>query len=236
MQVTGNNSFTDKRLSIRVATDGFSFFTPQGRQDYAVGQDASLAEQLDAALRKHLLLKTEYREVRLLSDYPATRIPLDEFRSEEAQSLYRLTFGEDSLTGLTIRYEVIPSLEVVEVFPVSSDVVETVQRHFPQATIHGWYGQLLQDTFDLCRQQEGEERTLYVNLQGHGMFVYSFAEGRLQFANSYTARETSTRQYFILYVWSQLEMDQQKDNCVLWGGDEELTGGLKKFIRNIQCV
>lgn len=236
MQVTGNNPLASKRLSIRVSTDGFSFYTPQGQRDFAVKDGESVTEMLKEALRKHSLLTSDYDEVCLLSDYPATRVPLDEFRSEEAQSLYKLTFGEDSAKGLTILYEVLPALEVVEIYAVDADVTTVVREQFPEASIHGFYGQTLLNALTEDRKQGDEGRRLHVSLCGHDLFICSFIDGRLQFANTYPVRAVSERQYFILYVWSQLELNQLTDNCLLYGEDAELQTMLGKYIRHITCV
>ena len=68
------------------------------------------------------MLRPDYDEVNVYADYPSTRIPLDEFRSEEAQALYRLTFGNDSLTGMNMHYEMLPALETIEVFVIDAEI------------------------------------------------------------------------------------------------------------------
>ena len=91
----------EQELSIRIYSDGFSFSTPDSSKEVTAHRDESLVEALEAAFKQSALLRPDYDEVNVYADYPSTRIPLDEFRSEEAQALYRLTFGEDSLTGLS---------------------------------------------------------------------------------------------------------------------------------------
>ncbi len=235
MQVTGNNLFINKSLSIRISTDGFSFFTPQGRKDFSVGKDSSLSEELDKAIHKLQLLKTDYDEVLLLADYPATRVPLDEFRSEEAQALYLLTFGDDSLQGLSVRYEVLPTLDAVELFPMDVKTEALAKKYFPLVTVHSLCGQTLLKGFVEDRRKEGSQKRLFVSVMGTDLFVFNFVDGHIYFANSYPAAKVSLKIYYTLYVWNQLEMDQENDLCFFYGKDDDFLVSLKKYIRNIKC-
>ena len=122
---TGNKQLTVQELSIRIYSDGFSFSTPQSQKDVKAAHGKSLHEALEEAFAANALVRPDYEEVNIYADYPSTRIPLDEFRSEEAQALYRLTLGQDSLTGMKMHYEMLPALEVIEVFAIESDTTPT---------------------------------------------------------------------------------------------------------------
>lgn len=198
--------------------------------------DTPLAEELDRAIRKHLLLKSADTEVMLLADFPATRVPLDEFRSEEAQALYKITFGEQALQGLSLRYEPLAALEVVEVFAVNADAERIVRAHWPEATIRGFYAEALLQAQTTDKRSEHTQRRLYANMEGTDLFLCTFSEGRLQFANTYPAPRLSSRLYFTLGLWNQLGMDHLKDTCVLQGDRGEMRQALSKYIRNILCV
>jgi len=236
MPVTGNNPFSDKSLSIRIATDGFSFSTSQGTQDFAVPNDRSLVEVLEESLRLKKFVATEGQQAELLFDYPSTRVPLDEFRSEEAQSLYLITFGKNSLHGLNVRYEVLPGLEVVEIFPIDPKVLSTVQQYWPDVAVHGFYGQALLQILNAEQRREGKEQCLHACLSGHDVLLATFNNGRLQYANTYATDHMKGQQYFILRLWSQLEYDQMNDCLMITGASPELLASLKKFIAKIVCV
>lgn len=198
--------------------------------------DTPLAEELDRAIRKHLLLKPADTELTLLADFPATRVPLDEFRSEEAQALYKITFGNQALQGLSLRYEPLATLEVVEVFAVNADAERVVLSHWPTATVRGFYAEALLQAQSTDKRSQDSQRRLYANLAGSELFLCTFNEGRLHFANTYPAPRLSNRLYFTLYLWNQLGLDHQKDTCVLQGDRGEMRQALSKYIRNIQCV
>ena len=128
MLETGNRRLTEQELSIRIYSDGFSFYTPHSQKDVKLRPNESLEKALEDAFKTNALLRPDYDEVNIYADYPSTRIPLDEFRSEEAQALYRLTFGQDSLQGMNMHYEMLPALEVIEVFALDATIEEIILK------------------------------------------------------------------------------------------------------------
>ncbi len=236
MRATGNSAILSRRLSIRLYADGFSFCTAKGWKHYPVGEGARLCEELDNALKKLRRTRTEYSDVLLLADYPSTRVPLDEFRSDSERPIYQLTFGGDSLQGLAIQHETIPSLDVVELFPIDTEARDVVLRHFPAASVQGFCAQAVQESYADYRRSDGKSKRLYATVEGRELFLCSFSGRSLSFANSYPERQASNRLYFILYAWKQLGMEQEKDTLVLAGRDKELEKLLRKYIRNVECA
>lgn len=236
MLAIGNNRVIEQDLSIRVYSDGFSFSTPQSQKDVTAKKGESLTEALETAFKTYSLLRPDYDEVNVYADYPSTRIPLDEFRSEEAQALYRLTFGADSLQGKNLHYEMLPALEVIEVFALDADIEKIILQYYPQATIHSYFGQLMNRMLARDKRYQGEERRLYAHSNGRQLFVFCYDKGKLKFANTFEAPEINNQLYFLLYVWKMLEMRQTKDICLLIGKSKELEAALKRYLRNIECV
>ena len=68
------------------------------------------------------------------------------------------------------------------------------------------------------------------------MDVACYAQGNLLFVNSFEYEHTDDILYYILYVWKQVGMHQQKDQLLL-SGDEGLqnsiTNTLRNYLRNI---
>ena len=236
MLVTGNKKYTEQELSIRIYSDGFSFYTPHSQKDVKVKKDETLNDVLEEAFRTNALLRPDYDEVHIYADYSSTRIPLDEFRSEEAQALYRLTFGKDSLQGMNMHYEMLPALEVLEVFVVDAEIEATILRHYPHASIHSYFGQLMNKMLSKDKRQRGTEKRLYVHSNGSQLFMFTYENGKLQFANSFEATTLSNQLYFLLYVWKQLSMDQRNDVCMLLSKDKTLETELRKYITHNVCA
>ncbi len=192
--------------------------------------------KLDGELRKLQQLKTDFEKISLLSDYPSTRVPLDEFRSEHEQSVYRLTFGEDCLQGLSIRHEVISALDVVELFPMNTEALEVVRKYFPQVTVHGFCAWTIEECLADYKKHGGEDtKRLYASTEGKELFLCAFSDSGLAFANSYADEQPNNRLYFTLQVWKLMGMDQEKDILLLRGEDSGLAALLRKYIRNVVC-
>ncbi len=239
MRATGNSPEINRTLSIRVSADGFSFCTLRGWKHFRHLPPDTLADSLDRELRRLRRLRGEYNEVRLLADYPSTRVPLDEFRSEQEQTLYRLTFGDRSLQGLAICHEVLPRLDIVELFPISPALRDIVLRHYPEATLHGFYAIALQDAFALHKDTASQQqRTLYAVTHGDSLLLCSFAGDTLAFANTFTEADTNNRLYFTLYAWKLLRLSQEDDRLALLALDagDPFEPLLRRYLRNVSCV
>lgn len=236
MLETGNKRLIEQDLSIRIYSDGFSFSTPHSHKEVTAKKGESLKEALEGAFKTNALLRPDYDQVNVYADYPSTRIPLDEFRSEEAQALYRLTFGPDSLQGMKMHYEMLPALEVIEVFVINAEIEDIILHHYPHASLHSYFGQLMNRMWARDKRRQDDTRRLYAHYNGRQLFLFSYEQGQLRYANSFEANTISNQLYFLLYVWKQLEMRQTKDVCVLIGKDKELTSALEQYIRNIECV
>ncbi len=180
--------------------------------------------------------KSDFNEVLILADYPATRMPLNEFRTDEEQSVYKIVYGEESLRGLAIQHEVVPALDVVELFPVSAEAVSVIKRYFPQATVHGFYSQTLKATYaHHMRTDEAEGRRMYVSVEGEEMLICHYEGERLRYANTFAETSIDDRLYFILSVWQLLELDQEADALVLLGDDKAIEKELKRYVRTVVC-
>ncbi len=236
MPVTGNKLFIDKRLSIRVSTGGFSFYVAGQEQQFSVSA-SGLAADLREALRKFTVLNDDIRGVSLVCDTPCTHIPLNEFRNDEVQSLYRLTFGDDSVpSGWTIRYEVISPLELVEVFSLDTEVEQTVLDFFPEIVVHNLQSEVLKAGLEVDKQMPMGKRRMHASVKGDGLLLFTFVDNHLHYCNHFPAEEITTKAYYTLYVWNHLKLAQERDILVVHGSNEEYVGQLKKFIRDIVCV
>ena len=236
MLVAGNKSIIEQELSIRIYSGGFSFSTPGGEKDVKVGDGESLAEALEKAFTNYSILRPDFDEVSVYANYHSTRIPLDEFRSEEAQAIYRLTFGTESLRGMNMHYEMLPALKIIEVFTLDDAIEQIILRHYPHAIIHSYFGQLMNRMWAYDRRASNDEKRLYASTCDQQLFVFAYENGTLRFANSFEAEQENDQLYFLLSVWKQLDLRQTKDCCVLIDAEESLQKELKRYIKNIKCV
>lgn len=236
MPVAGNKSIIEQELSIRIYSGGFSFSTPSGQKDVKVEAGESLAEALEEAFTNYSILRPDFDEVSVYANYPSTRIPLDEFRSEEAQAIYRLTFGTESLRGMNMHYEMLPALKIIEVFTLDAAIENIILQHYPHAIMHSYFGQLMNRMWTHDRRATKDERRLYASICDQQLFLFAYENGALRFANSFEAEKENDQLYFLLAVWKQLGMRQTKDCCVLIDASDTLQEELTRYIKNITCV
>ena len=238
MQETGNNQHKTYSLSIRISADGFSFYccSPQflpaiENESYRFDTDSNQAAVIEKALSTSNLLKRNYTTVQCLIAGPSIQIPLEYFRKEEATAFYQLSYAETE--ARKTYYNILPSLEIAEVFTVDKTVEEVLRQHFPQIRFFHIHTMLLEK---MALQPASENQHLYVYLHDKSMFTFCFNGQQLEFANTFAADETGNLTYFLLSVWKDLEFDAEKDVCVFLGNHtliQDVTASLSKYIRHI---
>lgn len=240
MPATGNNSLLSYSLSIRQCADGFSFFVYSASSGQLLMQDnvhctedETLADALERGLNLGRIKGRRYERVTLLSSSPSTRVPLDEFRREDMLALYRLTFSGMTARHEDMRFQLLPGLEIVEIFALSSQVVSVMQNHYPSAVVKSFYGSLLEYVSE--RQQGTTSPVTYhaVVVEG-GLFIVVLRRGKLIFANVFHAEHDADKLYFMLYVWKTLDLDAWHDSCTLYGASSELHDSVLEYLRNVE--
>ena len=240
MQVTGNNQHSQHTLSIRISTDGFSFyvFCPQEEIPFAVFHfdlsDEDIPEYMQKCFEQAHLDAYTYDRVYALASTPSTRIPLEDFRKDEADPLYRLTFPDTAKTD-KVFYNILPHVETAELFSLPSDVSTWLCRRFPDIRIYGQYSMLLERLMGIERRSTSC-RNLYVYLEDKRMFACQFRDGRLTFANTYMAEDRTNRLYFILHAWKTLGANAEQDRCILLNASSCQKGmaeDLQKYLRHV---
>lgn len=241
MQVTGNNPQHPHILSIRITTDGFSFYVLHSLGDtqptvthYPCEDKTKAAEQLQRCF-EYTAGEGPFERIYVLVDSPATRIPLEHFRREEAETLYRLTFP-DTTPEDKVLYNILPHVEAVELFSLPATVCTWLYQRFPDIRIYGKYSMLLEKVMRRERRLSANKH-LYIYLEERQMFTCLFQEGRLAFANTYAIESPANRLYFILYVWKALGLDAEQDDCILLDSHpckEETAEALRPYLRHVK--
>ena len=239
MPVTGNKSLLSYSLSIRLCTDGFSFLVHSLGSGQLLLQESvhcehgeTMADVLERGFQLPRVRGRQYERVILYSTSPSTRIPLDEFRREDMLAVYRITFAGVSVRPEDMCFQVLPNLDVVEIFTIPAPVAEALRHYYPSAMIQGLYGTML---CQVAEMQQGS--TLPVSfhaivLEG-GLMVAVLRHGRLHFANVFHAPGNADILYFMLYVWKNLSLDAWHDSCTLYGADEDLYNNVCQYLANV---
>lgn len=239
MPVTGNKSLLSYSLSIRICADGFSFLVYSFGSGQLLLQDnvhcaegETMEQALDRGLQLPRIAGHHYERVVLYSTSPGTRVPLDEFRREDMLAIYRLTFTGISPKTEDMCFQVIPSLDVVEIFTLQPAVIDTLRSHFPSALVQGLYGTIISRVAEMQQGSVLSVSTHAVVLDG-GLMIVVLRKGRLSFANVFRATTNADKLYFLLYVWRTLSLDAWHDSCTLYGAEEEFYNDVRQYLANV---
>lgn len=244
MQATGNKTFSPYTLSIRITADGFSFFLNNATEPalvrheaYSVRPGESLAEALREALAASPLAAKATDRIFVISTLPATRVPLDHFRQDEAETLYRLTFPEANLRTHSLFYNILPSLEVAELCLLDKQMEQVLKERFAHHLHRISAGSCVAETLktyeDACPQHT---RRLYAVFGQADIQVFSFLNRQLQFANSYPRSTAANALYFLLQAWKSLGLDAQKDACLLIQAPADIPAALCAYLAHVEAL
>lgn len=233
MPATGNKSYHPLSLSIRLRADGFSFYVCDLQtsslirgEHFRLADSLSLAQQLSQELTRPDYFNRQIDQCFVLVCTPSTRVPLEEFHREEAAALYNLTFTPSDDTGKQrVAYNILPQLECAEIYAISSDVEEAILQFYPTARFFASRAILMERLLLLEEDQPQQQRRLYVCSEADGYSLYAFDERRLCFANTFHVASMPDALYFVLNVWKQLQLDQQKDSLKLLTSHETFVPG-----------
>ena len=243
MQVTGSNLHNTYRLSIRLFSDGFSlsilYISDNSlvqKEDVTADGRTPLYQLLEKALRRPRLMEYTFQEVELLVLSPSTCVPLDYFRREEVFPLYNLTFPSLKVSKAEVHYQILPSLEVVELFSVNEQILQTVQSVYPDVEIVSLEGRAIETIATADRKLQDAAIHFYAMVAPKNMLVCCFKEQRLHFATTYTVDNDADRLYYIMGAWKSLQMDEQTQPLHFNNASEELLSQVKRFIpKTVVC-
>lgn len=243
MPETGKNQTTNgHRLTIRVGSGSLSFSLacPETEklvayEPYDVNNGISMAANLREALKTLPFALEHRRRALVLLDTPVVFVPTDEFTEDTKKLIYTHTLtGQE---GNAVLHSVLPALNAVAVYAVNRDLKLVIEDNFEDFkfshTCIAVINRMYKHNFT------GTGRKLFCHFNGHNINVYSFLQKRFKFANSYDAESTRDAIYFIMHVWQQLALNQQKDDLHIVGDVRErdmLTKELGKYIRNVCMI
>lgn len=196
--------------------------------------DRSPADTLRYALTRLRAAACTYDEVELVMDTPTTRVPLEEFHREETAALLHLTFPRLQAGEKDIRYEVLPHLEVVELYHAPHEVVEVVQELFPGTLLHSAQGRMMERAVAQDMKLRPGCLCMHAARCGQGLFLFAVKGRQLLFASTYACTDDQDGLYFLLNAWKALDLQVMQDVCVLHGACRQLAGRVGQFIKNVE--
>lgn len=227
-------------LSIRLSADGFSFsvFNPLADGNLSfferkVDDSLSLTANLKQTFREIEWLNHPYRRVNvLMADKRFTFIPLEFFEDEQAEVIFY--HNHPQRENELVQYNILPKNNIVVLFGMDKSTCSFLREQYPDIKFYSQASPFIE--FFASKSRLGNSRKMYAHLRKDAVDIFTYERGRLLLANSFACKETNDRLYYLLYIWKQLGMEQERDELHLTGelsDKEQLLPELRKFIRQV---
>lgn len=227
-------------LSIRLSADGsfFSVFNPLVEGEFyffdrQVEETLSLTANLKQTFREIEWLNYSYRRVNvLIAGKRFTLVPLEFFEDEQTELLFY--HNHSKRENETVQYNILRRNNVVVLFSMDKSARTFLCEQYPDVRFYSQASPFIESFSGKSRL--GNNRKMYVHLRKDAADLYCYDRGRLLFANSFECRHTADRVYYLLYIWKQLGLEQERDELHLTGDlsdKEALLSELQKFIRQV---
>ena len=229
-------------MSIRLRSGGLSFsaYSPSVSEsffyrDVEFDRTRPYISSLKECFFENDFLTWFYKQVNVVcvtSQY--TLVPAAVFQEKQKAELLAFTFSSPEGRCLSNELKDEPA-ELV--FGVDEDVYEFCSRSLVNPRFVHHVGPLL----SLWKKQSRARlpRQLYVVLHRRRMDVACYAQGNLLFVNSFEYEHTDDILYYILYVWKQAGLDQEKDQLLLAGKSSSrmrVLERLRTYLRHVKPV
>lgn len=240
MQATGNKHKQPYYLSIRLHADGFSFFSYNlegvetvAVETYSYKADERPEETLENALTNSSLIKSDRYEMAYgIVHGPAIQVPLEQFRKDDAANLLRLTFRNSQIGK--IYYNILPHLEIAQVFTIAQNLEETLKRHLPNIRLYHSQTMILEK---MSGFGDTDEHQLFVYFQEKELFIFGYTDQHLRYANTFPIETPENTLYYILSVCKELGINDSEGECFLIGEHESkssIAETLNKYIHKVK--
>ena len=226
-------------MSIRLRSGGLSFsaYSPSVNEslfyrDIEFDRTKPYVSSLKECFFENDFLTWFYKQVNVVCVTPQyTLVPKEVFQEKQKAELLAFTFSSPEGRCLSNELKDEPA-ELI--FGVDEEVYEFCSRSLVNPRFVHHVSPLL----SLWKKQSRARlpRQLYVVLHRRRMDVACYAQGNLLFVNSFEYEHTDDILYYILYVWKQAGMDQQKDQLRLFGDvplRSEITNTLRNYLQYI---
>jgi hypothetical protein len=241
---TGNNlttSHEEEILSIRLSTDGFSFYIYNPRR---AAFTTVLHRDVNASISMTANLKREYQELELLQqDYRGvniifsgrryTYVPSEMMDPSDADLVFH--YNQQHQDNEVVMVNQLKNCGATVLFGIDKSTASFLREHLPSARLYAQTS-LLCDYF-AQKSRGGVRRKMYVSLRGEGVDILTFENGNLLIANSFDTARDADNIYYILATWQRLALDQEADELHLSGNREKISAiiaELRKYIKEVE--
>lgn len=222
------------KMSIRLRSGGLSFsgYCPSESdtffyRDVEFDRTKPFIVSLKEFFFDNDFLTWSYKQVNIVCVTPQyTLVPSEVFDEKRKEELLSFTFSAPEARCLnnTLKDEL---SELV--FGMNEEVYEFCSRSLINPNFVHYMVPLLEYWKKQSRSRLPKQ--LYVVLHRRMIDVVCYAQGTLLFFNTFGYEQTDDILYYILYVWKQTGLDQEKDQLRIFG-EASLRGTITNTLRN----
>ena len=227
-------------LSIRLSTDGFSFSIYNPIHDNTlsliekeIDESMSLTANLKSIFRESEFLTYPYKRVNVIMvSKRFTTIPLEIFEDEQVEIIF--DHNHVKRENEIVCYNILKRNNTVVAFGMDKSAHTFLCEQYPEAHFYSQSSPLIE--YLSVKSKLGNSRKMYATIQRNEINLYCFERGHLLLANSFECKHTADRIYYLLFVWKQLDFDQERDELHLTGtltDKEKLVQELRKYILQV---
>lgn len=228
------NSSEKYIMSIRLRPDGLSFsaYNPLETgsffyRDKIFERNVSFMDNLKDFFFENEVLSYPFKQTYILcEEVPYTLIPKEV--SQEHTTLEFLKFNFTSFTGRGIS-NTLKELPIEIIFGVEEELYEFCCRSLLDPHFIHSITPLL--TYWRKVNTLSSRKQMFIYLYNQHVDIVCLEEGRLLFANTFKFKHINDILYYILYVWKQLEMDQEEDQLRV-AGESDIRTKIIKILHN----
>ena len=230
-------------LSVRLSAEEFSYsiYNPAQEKAYHffkkdTNENLSMAANVKEAIKENDFLKQAYRKVNVMVvTKKFTLIPFELFEDEQVETIlyHSHTRNENEI----VLYNILKKANVVVAFAVDKSAHWQILDQFPEAHFYCQTSPLTE--YLSGRSKQGNNLKMYAYLRKSSVDVMCYDRGKVLLINNFKCSETADIIYYLLYVWKQLDFNQERDELHLMGNSpnkESLTNGLKQFVRQLFVI
>lgn len=226
----------NRLLIIRIGNDGISFSTLRDGtmtfEPYTMNSSISAAANMRQALQSATLPKEQFERVLVMTDTPVLMMPADLFDEDSAETLYHHAFTKGG--QVTVIHSILPDLHAVALYALPKDLTTVLCDAFVEVR----YTPAMAPVWRHMHQRSytGQHRKLYACYHDRRVDVFSFAQNRFVFCNSYDAQRSDDVLYYVLAAWKTLALDAGHDELFMMGDfpdREHLVDRAREFVKRV---
>lgn len=234
---TKSNLYT---LSVKLGTDEFAFsiYNPTSNKPYTftvqdTKENLSMAANVKELAKENEFFKHEYKKVNIMVETKRfTLVPFELFEDEMVESVFY--HNHSKLDNEVVLYNILKKANVVIIFALDKSVHQQFIELYPDANFYCQSSALIE--YLAGRSKMGNNLKMFAYVHKASINVMCFDHGRPLLTNEFKWVETADIIYYLLYIWKQLDFNQERDELHLMGtlnDKEALSKGLKQFVRQL---